>query len=102
MSDIYGHLVQMDFRGMDNETLGDLNNQCEDAHRAILAGIRAMGSLAFWAKTSKDYDDDTAAQDLHALGESLMCLPRIAEALNDTAQNAQYELWQRKGFPKNN
>lgn len=47
MSDIYGHLVQMDFRGMDNETLGDLNNQCEDAHRAILAGIRTMGSLAF-------------------------------------------------------
>jgi len=85
---------------MDNETLGDLHCHCEDAHSAILAGIRAMGSMAFWAKTSGDYDDEIAARDLRALGESLMCLPRIAEALNDTAQNAQFELWQRKGFPK--
>lgn len=100
MSDIYDHLAQMDFTGVDNDTLGELSSQCEDAHSAILAGIRTMGSLAFWAKTSGDYDNEIAAQDLRALGESLMCLPRIAEALNDTAQNAQFELWRRKGFPK--
>lgn len=100
MTDIYNHLARCDFSQMDSKTLSEVRNQSEDAFNGIMAGIHGMGNMAFWATDSENYSDDLAAKDLRSLGEALMYLPRIAAALNDNAQNAQFEIWHREGFPK--
>lgn len=99
MADIYHILAVNDFRHTDTETLKSMSGQSEEAFSGVMAGIRTLGSLAFWAKNSDDYDDESAAMDLGYLSAALMILPRIAQALNDNAQNAQFELWKREGFP---
>ena len=100
MTDIYNHLARCDFSQMDSKTLNEVRNQSEAAFDGVMSGIQSMGSMAFWAKDSENYSDDLAAKDLRSLGEALMYLPRIAAALNDNAQNAQFEIWHREGFPK--
>ncbi|PNM25780.1 hypothetical protein A6J66_017310 [Yersinia enterocolitica] len=100
MTDIYNHLARNDFSQMDSKTLNEVRNQSEAAFDGIMSGIQSMGSMAFWATGGENYSDDLAAKDLRSLGEALMYLPRIAAALNDNAQNAQFEIWHREGFPK--
>ncbi|AHK18658.1 hypothetical protein [Yersinia similis] len=100
MADIYDRLIRSDYRELDTDTLKDLHNESEDAFRGILSGMTAMGSMAFWLQGAENYSDEIASADLRALGNALMYLPRIAEALNDNAQNAQFEIWRREGLPK--
>ncbi|ERT11892.1 hypothetical protein QPK14_21000 [Photorhabdus temperata subsp. temperata] len=102
MSDIYNYLARCDFNNMSTEELKDLRKHSEGAHSSIMAGLSTLGELAFWStdKDNKEYSGDQARSDLRRLGEALMYLPRIAEALNDTEQNAQFELYHREGFPK--
>ncbi|MFT4466398.1 MAG: hypothetical protein ACMX3H_19960, partial [Sodalis sp. (in: enterobacteria)] len=69
------------------------------AFDGIMSGLRALGSMAFWMRTSKEYGDDQAAEDLYSIGKLLMHLPRIAEALRQNADDADFELWHREGFP---
>ncbi|MCP9270027.1 hypothetical protein M5U04_18560 [Xenorhabdus sp. XENO-1] len=100
MSDIYNHLVRTDFRTMDTEELKDLRMNSESAHSGVMAAMSAMGELAFWSADNENYANCQAREDLRRIGEALMYLPRIAEALNDTAQLAQFEIHHREGFPK--
>ncbi|OTA14272.1 hypothetical protein Xvie_03843 [Xenorhabdus vietnamensis] len=100
MSDIYNHLVKNNFSAMDTEELKDLRMNADGAHSAVMAAMSAMGELAFWSADNENYDNRQAREDLRRIGEALMHLPRIAEALNDTEQNAQFEIHHREGFPK--
>ncbi|SMG37456.1 hypothetical protein [Cedecea sp. NFIX57] len=100
MTDIYHHLSLDNLRDLKAETLKEISRDCDAAVSGILSGMRAMGSLAFWASTSKDYDESQAMSDLRDLGESLMHLPRIVCALNENAQNAECELRVRKTAAK--
>ncbi|MDC9616288.1 hypothetical protein PSI19_21060 [Xenorhabdus khoisanae] len=100
MSDIYNHLVRTDFRTMDTEEIKDLSKHSEAAFSGVMAAMSAMGELAFWSADNENYADCQARDDLRRIGEALMYLPRIAEALNDTAQHADFEIYHREGFPK--
>lgn len=100
MSDIYNHLVRTDFRTMDTEEIKDLSKHSEAAFSGVMAAMSAMGELAFWSANNENYADCQARDDLRRIGEALMYLPRIAEALNDTAQHADFEIHHREGFPK--
>ncbi|OTA15234.1 hypothetical protein Xvie_03041 [Xenorhabdus vietnamensis] len=100
MSDIYNHLVRHDFNDMDTEELKDLRMNADGAHSAVMAAMSAMGEMAFWSVDNENYDNRQAREDLRRIGEALMYLPRIAQALNDTAQYADFELHHREGFPK--
>ena len=100
MADIYHHISLDNLRDAKPETLKEISRDCDAAVSGILSGMRAMGSLAFWASTSEDYDESQAMSDLRDLGESLMYLPRIVFALNENAQNAECELRERKTVSK--
>ncbi|BET98210.1 hypothetical protein [Xenorhabdus taiwanensis] len=100
MSDIYNHLVRHDFEALDTKMLKELRMESEGACSAVMAAMSAMGELAFWSTDNEDYSNEQARRDLRRIGEALMYLPRIAEALNDTQQNAQFEIHHREGFPK--
>ncbi|CDH07324.1 hypothetical protein XBO1_2650006 [Xenorhabdus bovienii str. oregonense] len=100
MSDIYNHLVRNDFSTMSTEEIKDLRMNSEGALSSVMAAMSAMGELAFWSVDNENYSDKQARKDLYRIGEALMYLPRIAEALNDTAQHADFEIHHREGFPK--
>ncbi|MEQ1968161.1 hypothetical protein ABLA30_14295 [Xenorhabdus nematophila] len=100
MSDIYNHLVRNDFRTMSTEELKDLRMNSEGAFSGVMAAMSAMGELAFWPTDNENYADCQAREDLRRIGEALMYLPRIAEALKDTEHHAQLEIYHREGFPK--
>ncbi|HEY0209506.1 hypothetical protein [Acerihabitans sp.] len=100
MADIFDHIAVYNFREMDADTLQSLRCHSEDALSGIMEGIRAMGSMAFWATGNADYSDDLAAADLRSMGLALMHLPRIAEAFNENAQSADFELKQREAAKK--
>ena len=96
MADIYHHISLGSCRDYETETLQEIERDCDDAVSGILSGMRAMGNMAFWACSSKNYPAEQAMEDLRNMGESMMYLPRIVEALNENAQSARYELRQRK------
>ncbi|PHM73510.1 hypothetical protein [Xenorhabdus kozodoii] len=100
MSDIYNHLVRNNFSAMSIEELKDLRKNSEGALSGVMAAMSVMGELAFWSTDNENYADCQARDDLRRIGEALMYLPRIAEALNDTEQTAQFEIHHREGFPK--
>lgn len=96
MADIYNDLVKIDFRNVPDNELNSVINHAEDSVAGLMAGLQAMGSLAFWAVDSANYQGEMVRNDLRGMGEMLMYLPRIVEALNDTAFNAKHEQKARK------
>ncbi|MDC9591722.1 hypothetical protein PSI23_21170 [Xenorhabdus sp. XENO-10] len=100
MSDIYNHLVRTSFNDLSTEELKDLRKHSEGALSGVMAAMSAMGEMAFWSADNENYADCQAREDLRRVGEALMYLPKIAKALNDTAQHAQFEIHHREGFPK--
>ncbi|WP_338803121.1 hypothetical protein WDV76_12260 [Xenorhabdus griffiniae] len=100
MSDIYNHLVRHDFNDLSTEELKKLRVNSEGAFNSVMAAMSAMGRMALQSMDNKNYSGEQAEEDVCRLSEALMYLPRIAEALNDTQQNAQFEIHHREGFPK--
>jgi hypothetical protein len=100
MTDIYHHISQPCLSETKTETLKEMSRDCDAAVSGILAAMRAMGSMAFWACTSEDYSEELAKDDLRDLGESMMYLPRIVQALSENANNAEFELRQRDAKAK--
>lgn len=100
MTDIYHHISQPCLSDTDTTTLKEISRDCDAAVSGLLAGMRAMGSMAFWACDSENYSPNLATEDLRDLGESLMYLPRIIQALSENANNVDYELRQRDAKAK--
>ncbi|MGG2141611.1 hypothetical protein [Symbiopectobacterium sp. RP] len=99
MADIYNQLIRYDFQRMDTDSLREARNQYSDAFDGIMAALRTMGSMAFLARSSDAYGDDLVLEDLRTVAESLMYLPRIAEALKFNEIDADFELRSREGLP---
>lgn len=97
--DIHDYLIRSDLSRLSTEELRKLSGISICASDGIMAGLKAMGECAFWACDSENYTDKQARADLHRISESLMYLPRIVEALNLNAENAQFVIYQREGFP---
>ncbi|HGJ5883378.1 hypothetical protein, partial [Arsenophonus sp.] len=83
---------------MSNDELREISSLYEDAYDGIMSGLKVMGECAFWASANEDYPEGQAQQDLYRLGNALMYLPRIAEALNQGADIAKFTLYQREGL----
>ncbi|EKF62424.1 hypothetical protein B194_4704 [Serratia plymuthica A30] len=56
--------------------------------------------MTVMANANEDYDADDAKRDLFLLGTVLQQLPRMAEALEQNSQCADYVLKQRKEVAK--
>lgn len=99
MADIYDFIVRMDLDAMSTEELRSLKSVSSDTCDGLLSGMKAMGECAFWASANEDYSDEQAKDDLRRIGESLMYLPRLIDAMRFTEDEAQFKIYQREGFP---
>lgn len=97
--DIYDYLTRTDLSQLSTDELRKLHLISNQSSDGIMAGLRVMGECAFWACANEDYTANQAKADLRRISESLMHLPRIAEALAFNAENAQFVIYQREGFP---
>ncbi|WP_336844606.1 hypothetical protein [Providencia rettgeri] len=97
--DIYDYLTRTDLSQLSTEELHKLRCISNSASDGIMTGLKAMGECAFWACANEDYTANQARADLRRISESLMYLPRIVEALAFNAENAQFVIYQREGFP---
>lgn len=97
--DIYSYLINHNLDAMSTDELRKLRNISSDACDGIMSGLKSIGELGFWACANKNYTANQAKADLIRISESLMYLPRIAEALAFNAENAQFVIYQREGFP---
>lgn len=97
--DIFDYLIRRDLSKLSTEELRKLGNISSSTSDGLMAGLKAIGELGFWACMNEDYPDSQARDDLSRISEMLMYLPRIVDALNTNASNAQFLIYQREGFP---
>lgn len=97
--DIYDYLTRTDLGSMSTEELKKFKSASSDACDGLLSTLRVMGECAFWACANADYHESQSKHDLRRLGESLMYLPRLIEAMRFNESEAQFKIYQREGFP---
>ena len=96
MSNIEQLLTRCDLHKEDDEALTEIRMHSEGAYEGIMSGLGSVGNIVFWACGNKDYTDDMAREDLCNLGEMLMHLPGIAAALKFNADEADFNIIERK------
>lgn len=96
MSNIEQLLSRCDLHKESDETLVNVRMHSEGAYEGIMSGLGSVGNIVFWACGNKDYTDDMAREDLCNLGEMLMHLPGIASALKFNADEADFNINERK------
>ncbi|EAX6623906.1 hypothetical protein C3509_25660 [Salmonella enterica] len=96
MSYIEQILSRSDLRKEDDESLASIRMHSEGAYEGIMSGLGAIGNAVFWACDNKNYTDDMARDDLYRLGEMLMYLPGIASALKFNADEADFNISERR------
>lgn len=96
MSNIEQLLSRCDLHKESDETLANVRMHSEGAYEGIMSGLGSVGNIVFWACGNKDYTDDMAREDLCNLGEMLMHLPGIASALKFNADEADFNINERK------
>jgi hypothetical protein len=99
MSKIEQLLSRGDLSKEDDETLAEVRMQSEAAYEGILSGLGSVGNVVFWACDNKNYSDEMARDDLYRLGEMLMYLPGIAAALKFNADEADFNIGERRRMP---
>ncbi|MGN5575890.1 hypothetical protein [Enterobacter sp. Lyrl_3] len=96
MSRIEQLLSRCDLGKEDDESLTAIRMHSEGAYEGIMSGLGSVGNIVFWACDNKNYTDDMAREDLHNLGEMLMYLPGIAQALKFNADEADFNISERR------
>lgn len=99
MSDIYDYLVKADLDSMSTAELRKFRSVSSDTCDGLLSTLRVMGECAFWACANEDYHESQAKNDLRRIGESLMYLPRLVDAMRFNEHEAEFKIYQREGFP---
>lgn len=99
MRDIYHQLVKHspDFTRFSNDDLAECSDVLCDGAFAINSALTLIGNLTLDAMNSEDYGDKDARRDLILLGNTLRQLPRMAQALEQSSNTANYILRQRQG-----
>lgn len=100
MRDIYHQIVMItpDFANHTEEDLVDCVNSCEEAVLGITSALTLIGNLTLDATANEDYSNENARRDLMLLGDTLRNLPRISQAIGQSADTASYVIRKRKGW----
>ncbi|WFZ85734.1 hypothetical protein NFK79_04330 [Citrobacter freundii] len=98
MRDIYHQLVKSapDFKNFTDEALTESSDLYASGAFAINSALTLIGNLAFDATNAEDYSDEDARRDLVLVSHALRHLPRMAQALNQSGDAAEYVRGQRK------
>ena len=99
MRDIYHELVKSppDFKGFTDEDLAKSSDLYADGAFAINSALTLIGNLALDATNAEDYSNEDARRDLLLVSHALRQLPRMAQALNQSSDTANYVRTQRHG-----
>ncbi|WP_312284904.1 hypothetical protein [Yokenella regensburgei] len=97
MRDIYHQLVMSspDFAGYSETDLIECRDLCGDAVCSITSALTLIGNLTLDATMSEGYANEDARRDLVLLGNTLRHLPRMAQAMEQSCNTANYVLKQR-------
>ncbi len=96
MSHIQNILSCATMQNEDTEQLKFIRMHSEGAYEGLLTGLGAIGNIALWACDNKEYTDEMARSDLHALSEMLMYVPGITAALKFNADEADFNIKERE------
>lgn len=99
MRDIYYQLVKSspDFDKYTDDDLVESSDVYGDGFFAITSALTLIGNLTLDATTAEGYGNEDARRDLTLLGNALRHLPRIAQALEQNSNTANYLLRKRRG-----
>ncbi|MBE0130468.1 hypothetical protein [Citrobacter amalonaticus] len=97
MRDIYHELVKStpDFKNFTDQDLAESIDLYAAGAFAISSALTLIGNLALDATNAEDYADEDARRDLVLVSHVLRHLPRIAQALNQSSDSADYVRTQR-------
>lgn len=94
--DVYWQSIVHGMDKLSDEKLEKLSRDSENAHRALVQGIGAIGSLMITAGDSDGFGDAEAKGHLVPIGDLLVQLAKYSQALFENAGNAEFELKQRE------
>lgn len=86
---IYNDFVRVSFPDTEKDELMKLSARAECAADSILNGVAAVGKLMFYAGDIDNGVYEPTASDFRDIGGMLMELMTLAQALTDTAANAE-------------
>ncbi|HBW0982197.1 TPA: ubiquinol-cytochrome C reductase [Klebsiella aerogenes] len=86
---IYNDFVRVSFPDTEKDELMKLSARAECAADSILNGVAAVGKLMFYAGDIDNSVYEPTASDFRDIGGMLMELMPLAQALTDTAANAE-------------
>ncbi|HCL6056393.1 TPA: hypothetical protein N2O29_002111 [Citrobacter amalonaticus] len=97
MRDIYHQLVKStpDFKNFTDHDLAESSDLYAAGAFAISSALTLIGNLALDATNAEDYADEDARRDLVLVSHVLRHLPRMAQALNQSSNSADYVRTQR-------
>lgn len=97
MRDIYHELVKStpDFKNFTDQDLAESIDLYAAGAFAINSALTLIGNLALDATNAEDYADEDARRDLVLVSHVLRHLPRMAQALNQSSDSADYVRTQR-------
>ncbi|HCL6956108.1 TPA: ubiquinol-cytochrome C reductase [Klebsiella variicola] len=87
---LYNDLVRHDLDSCSQEEIVGVQNRSSEAVNDLMMGVKAIGSLMFWASDNQEYSEETAKEDMYRLGAMLGVVSDVARALRDTSENAMY------------
>lgn len=87
---LYNDLVRHDLNSCSQDEVAEIQNRSGEAANDLMMGIKAIGSLMFWASDNQEYSEETAKEDMYRLGAMLVVVSDVARALSDTSENAMY------------
>lgn len=97
MRDIYHQVMKMpdEFANHSVDDLIESRDLYAGAVFAITSALTLIGNLAFDATNAEEYSDEDARRDLILVSHALRHLPRMAQALNQSSDAADYVRTQR-------
>lgn len=97
MRDIYHELVKAttDFKNFTDEDLAKSSDLYASGAFAITSALTLIGNLALDATDAEGYANEDARRDLILVSHALRHLPRMAQALNQSSDAADYVRTQR-------
>lgn len=94
--DVYWQSIVHGMDKLSDEKLEEISRDSENAHRALVQGVGAIGSLMITAGDSDGFGDAEAKGHLVPIGDLLVQLAKYSQALFENAGNAEFELKQRE------
>ncbi|HBV7987935.1 RasGAP domain-containing protein [Citrobacter freundii] len=92
MRDIYHELVKAttDFKNFTDDALAESSDLYAAGAFAINSALTLIGNLALDATDAEGYADEDARRDLILVSHVLQHLPRMAQALSQSSESADY------------